>query len=96
MQLSSYDDGSRTPGEEEADWEWSRKANAVLDRVRPSGPGMSLQEVQLLLSTEWRSEFGTDIPEKSLSAFAPQLAEGHHFRVRPAPPGAHLTPPPSS
>jgi hypothetical protein len=95
MLLSSDEDGIRTP-EEEAGWEWSRKANAVLDRVRPSGPGMSLEEAQLLLRREWRAEFGTDIPGRSLSAFAPRLAEGQLGHVRPAPPGARLTSPPSS
>lgn len=76
-----------------AEWEWSRKANVVLDHFRDHGwgPGMPLADVQLLLRREWRSEFGTEIPDETLSGFAPHLAEGHYFHVRPAPDEADLT-----
>jgi hypothetical protein len=86
MRLSSGEDGHRAP-QDISEWEAVGRINAVLDRVRSSAPGPGLEEVERLLAKEWLAEFGLDIPQESLVAFAPALAEGYMFRVRPAPYG---------
>jgi hypothetical protein len=75
MRLSSGDDKIMTAKEAIDEWEWSRKANVVLDhfKLHRWGPGMSVNEVKFRLMREWRSEFRTDIPEETLLAFTLQL-----------------------
>lgn len=85
--LSSDEDDTMTGAEVMASWDWCRKVNVVFDHFRRHGwgPGMSLKDVRLLLRREWRSEFGTEIPDESLSGFAPSLAGGRYPPVRAEP-----------
>ena len=85
--MSSGEDDTATGAEVMASWDWCRNANVVFGHFRRHGwgPGMSLEDVRLLLRREWLSEFGTEIPDESLAAFAPILAEGHYPHVRAEP-----------
>lgn len=65
-----------------AESEAAQRVNTVLDRVRSSAQGLSLEELERLLGKEWLAEFGTDIPQETLVAFAPALAEGYMFHIR--------------
>ena len=58
------------------------KMQAVYDKVLRASRGKDLDHVKLLLASEWRSAFGSDIAEPRLSQRAAELAAGRRVKVK--------------
>jgi hypothetical protein len=54
----------------------------LYDRVLRDGEGKSVDEVKVLLASEWRSMYGKDLSESDLSERAAVLAAGRRIVVK--------------
>lgn len=57
------------------------KIQAVYDRVLIEGRGKSVEQVKILLATEWRSALGTDLEDLTLSQAATEVAAGKRIKI---------------
>jgi hypothetical protein len=57
------------------------EVQGVYDRVFEAGQGKSIDEVKELLAAEWRSTFGTELPEADAFKVAEVLARGQRIRL---------------
>ena len=82
MKINFDEDAVRRLADEAARKQAAR-LQSVYDRVLEAGRGKDLGAMKVLLSNEWRSEFGTAIPDQQLSQSAEVLAQGRRIEVRP-------------